>query len=49
MSFVPGTLIEIPSINMNKAPSVKYVARDVFDKTIDFVKRVGTIIVFCSI
>ena len=32
-----------------KAPSVKYVARDVFDKTIDFVKRVGTIIVFCSI
>lgn len=39
-------VLELPEY---KAPSAKYVARDVFDKTIDFVKRVGTIIVFCSI
>lgn len=32
-----------------KAPSVKYVSKDVFDKTRDFVSRAGTIILFCSV
>ena len=30
-------------------PSVKYVARDVFDKVKEFIKRAGTIILFCSV
>jgi len=37
---------ELPEYKM---PSARYVFRDVFDKTIDFVKRVGTIIIFCSV
>lgn len=32
-----------------KKPNVKYVIRDVFDKTKDFIVRAGTIILFCSI
>ena len=32
-----------------KAPSVKHVSKDVFDKTRDFVSRAGTIILFCSV
>lgn len=32
-----------------KVPNAKYIARDVFDKTKDFVNRAGTIILFCSI
>lgn len=32
-----------------KLPSLKYVAKDVFDKTFAFIKRAGTIILFCSI
>lgn len=32
-----------------KLPSIKYVGRDVFDKTWAFIKRAGTIIVLCSI
>ena len=32
-----------------KLPSIKYVARDVFDKTVAFIKRAGTIILICSI
>lgn len=32
-----------------KLPSVKYVLRDTFDKTIAFIKRAGTIILLCSI
>ena len=32
-----------------KAPSVKYISKDVFDKTRDFVSRAGTIILFCSV
>ena len=39
-------VLELPEY---KTPSAKYVARDVFDKTKDFISRVGTIIVFCSI
>ena len=39
-------VLELPEY---KKPSVKYVARDVFDKTKDFVNRVGTIIVVCSV
>lgn len=32
-----------------KLPSVKYVAKDVFDKVIAFIKRAGTVILICSI
>ena len=31
-----------------KLPNVKYVARDVFDKVMSFVKRAGTVILLCS-
>ena len=39
-------LIELPEY---KLPSVKYVLRDVFDKTISFIKRAGTVILLCSV
>lgn len=39
-------LSELP---MYKLPSIRYVFRDVFDKTWAFIKRAGTIIVLCSI
>lgn len=32
-----------------KLPSIKYVARDVTDKVKEFIKRAGTIILFCSV
>jgi len=32
-----------------KAPSPKYVFRDVYDKTIAFIKRAGTVILLCSV
>ena len=32
-----------------KLPSIKYVTRDVFDKVKEFIKRAGTIILFCSV
>lgn len=32
-----------------KKPSVKYVAKDVFDKVIEFIKRAGSVILICSI
>ena len=32
-----------------KVPSVKYVAKDVFDKVIAFIKRAGSVILICSI
>lgn len=32
-----------------KLPSVKYVAKDVFDKVIAFIKRAGSIILICSV
>ena len=32
-----------------KLPSAKYVAKDVFDKIIEFIKRAGTVILICSI
>lgn len=32
-----------------KSPSAKYISKDVFDKTRDFVSRAGTIILFCSV
>ena len=37
---------ELPSY---KVPSAKYVARDVTDKTLSFVKRAGTVVVFFSV
>lgn len=37
---------ELPEYKM---PSIKYVARDVFDKVKEFIKRAGTIILFCSV
>ncbi len=32
-----------------KTPSLKYIFKDVVDKTKDFVKRAGTVVVFCSV
>ncbi len=32
-----------------KVPSIKYVAKDVWDKVIAFIKRAGTVILICSI
>ena len=32
-----------------KVPSIKYVAKDVFDKVVAFIKRAGSIILICSI
>ena len=32
-----------------KLPSVKYVAKDVFDKVVAFIKRAGSVILICSI
>jgi len=32
-----------------KVPSLKYVAKDVFDKVISFIKRAGSVILICSI
>lgn len=32
-----------------KLPSIKYVAKDVFDKVVAFIKRAGSIILICSI
>lgn len=43
---VTSFISELPEYKM---PSAKYIFRDVLDKTLDFVKRVGTIIIFCSI
>ena len=37
---------ELPEYKM---PSIKYVARDVLNKVKEFIKRAGTIILFCSI
>lgn len=37
---------ELPSY---KLPNFKYVFRDVYDKTISFIKRAGTVILLCSI
>ena len=39
-------LIELPEY---KIPSVKYVLRDVGEKTISFIKRAGTVILLCSV
>ena len=33
----------------NILPSLKYIARDVWDKTWSFMKRAGTIILLCSV
>jgi len=32
-----------------KLPSIKYVAKDVFEKVIEFIKRAGSVILICSI
>ena len=32
-----------------KLPSIKYVAKDVFDKVVSFIKRAGSVILICSI
>ena len=41
-----GFVLELPDY---KLPSIKYVARDVFEKTRDFIKRAGTTIFMSSI
>ena len=32
-----------------KIPSLKYVVKEVFEKVLSFIKRAGSIILFCSI
>lgn len=39
-------LTELPDYH---SPSISYICRDVFDKTLSFIKRAGTIIVLCSV
>lgn len=39
-------IFELPEY---KLPSIKYVAKDVWDKVIAFIKRAGTVILLCSI
>lgn len=39
-------IFELPEY---KIPSIRYLTRDVFDKTIDFIKRAGTVIIICSL
>lgn len=39
-------IFELPEY---KLPSVKYVTTSVFEKTLSFIKRAGTIILFCSV
>lgn len=39
-------IFELPEY---KLPNIKYVLRDVYDKVKEFIKRAGTIILFCSI
>ena len=39
-------ILELPEY---KLPSIKYVLKDVFDKTISFIKRAGSIILLCSV
>ena len=47
--FKSNTSAFISELPEYKIPSPKYVLRDVFDKTIAFIKRAGTIILLCSI
>lgn len=39
-------ILELPEY---KLPSIKYILKDVFDKTISFIKRAGSIILLCSV
>ena len=39
----------ISELPEHKLPSAKYVFKDVFDKTISFIKRAGSVILMCSI
>lgn len=39
-------LTELPDYH---TPSISYICKDVFDKTLSFIKRAGTIIVLCSV
>ena len=45
-STASSFISELPAY---KAPSPKYVGRDVFDKTTAFIKRAGTVILLCSV
>lgn len=47
--FKSNTSAFISELPEYKIPSPKYVARDVFEKTVAFIKRAGTIILLCSI
>lgn len=47
--FKNNTTSFISELPEYKSPNAKYIARDVFDKTKDFVTRAGTIILICSI
>ena len=47
--FKGKTSVYISELPEYKLPDVKYVLRDVFDKTWSFIKRAGSIILICSI
>ncbi len=47
--FKGKTSVYISELPKYKLPSMKYVLRDVFDKTWSFIKRAGSIILICSI
>lgn len=47
--FKSNTSAFISELPEYKIPSPKYVVRDVFEKTVAFIKRAGTIILLCSI
>lgn len=47
--FKGGSTAFISELPAYKVPSPKYVLRDVFDKTAEFVKRAGTIILLASV
>ena len=45
-TFDSTYILELPDY---KIPSIKYIAKDVFDKVISFIKRAGSVIFICSI
>lgn len=47
--FKTGSSTFISELPEYKLPSVKYVGRDVLEKTLAFIKRAGTIILICSV
>ena len=47
--FKSSSSVFISELPEYKLPSPRYVLRDVFDKSVAFIKRAGTIILLCSV